>query len=257
MAPAPRKISSRLTRERSCAPLLRCYRWAEEFRARRWTDVEDHFLEAMWEFDANVSCGLATQGDVQNGKGDFFTDLLALLLENASGKQLWGRGKVPGLFYRHHLLDAYYPPEGVVEVLIETKASGAPPNPRQRVRQARPASQDLKKRITELGLKTIDLKAEFARSEGHGEGPAGDLQTWLRRARPVCVLFLAIRVKDHKDLTATLAHARVAQKILDHVGLVAYEQRPDGGGYRLTEQAVDLELDRTLSRVATLLRDLP
>jgi hypothetical protein len=80
----------------------------------------------MWQFDQKFAKGEANQGDNQNGKGDFFTDLMALLLENCSGKSIYGRGSVAGLIFPNHALDASYPETGPVEVLIETKVAGAP-----------------------------------------------------------------------------------------------------------------------------------
>ena len=260
MKPGPRKTSPRVASSPGCRPLLELHNWALEHRPTRWPEVEDRFLDALWAFDQNVANGLATQGDIQNGKGDFFTDLIALLLENASGKPLYGRGAIPGLFFPSHNLDASYPPSGEVEVLIETKAAGAPKSsrkPRQQNPQGRPGSADLKKRITETGLKTIDLKAEYARRAGRGQGPAGDLVTWLRRSKPLCVLFLAIRVVSAQDLKNTIDHVAIANKILDDVGLVAYEPDPTGERYQLSQIASYHQLDRVLSRVASHLRDLP
>lgn len=260
MAPSPRKTSPRVATSPGCRPLRELYTWALEHRPSRWPEVEERFLDALWAFDQNVANGLATQGDIQNGKGDFFTDLVALLLENASGKHLYGRGAIPGLFFPSHNLDASFPPAGQVEVLIETKAAGAPKtsrNPLQKNPQGRPGSADLKKRITETGLKTIDLKAEYARHAGKGEGPAGDLMTWLRRSKPQCVLFLAIRVVSPQDLQKTIDHVAIASRILDDVGLVAYEPDPEGKRYRLSEIPSYYELDRVLSRVASHLRSLP
>lgn len=258
MAPVPRKTSPRVATSPGCAPLHGLYLWAEGERVSRWTDVQNRFLETMWRFDHNVATGVATQADVQNGKGDFFTDLIALLLENASGKNLYGRGAIPGLFFPSHNLDASYPPTGRVEVLIETKAAGAPANPRQKTPKDRRASADLKKRITEVGLKTIDLKAEHAREVGEGGGPAGDLVTWLRRSKPLCLLFLAIRVADELDRKSTIEHAQIANGIMDGVGLAAYEPNETRQGYQwVQDMPLQLELDRVLSRVASHLRDLP
>jgi hypothetical protein len=234
------------------------YLQVAETRASRWTAVEKEFLEAMWAFDQNFINGLANQGDNQNGKGDFFTDLIALLLESASGKDLYGRGAVPGLFFRQHALDASYPPQGTVEILIETKVAGAPKtgrNPLQKNPKGRRGSADLDKRIKEAGLKTIDLKAEWARREGLGGGPAGDLVTWLKRSKPTCFLFMAIRVIDRNDLNKTVQFADAANQMMDGVGLVAYGAA--AAGYEALDVPVHLELDRTLSRVGTLLRSLP
>jgi|SRR6266699_1484220 len=214
----------------------------------------------MWRFDENFKAGVANQGDNQNGKGDFFTDLIALLLENCSGKALYGRGTVPGLIFKKHALDASYPPSGTVEVLVETKAAGAPRtgrNPRQKNPMGRRGSADLDKRIKEAGLKTIDLKAEWARRAGQGGGPAGDLITWLRKSKPSSFLFLAIRVVDQNDFRKTIAFADAANQMMDGVGLIAYETNPRKTGYAALSVPTHLELDRVLSRVCTALRNLP
>jgi len=235
------------------------YRQAILDRPSRWTQVEEPFLQAMWEFDRNFELGLADQGDNQNCKGDFFTDLIALLLENCSGKHLHGRGSVPGLIFPKHALDVSYPESGNVEVLIETKAAGAPKsprNPKQKNLLGRPGSADLDKRVKEAGLKTIDLKAEWARHAGQGQGPTSDLLTWLRQSKPLSFLFLAIRVVDEPDFVRTLFFANAANSMMDGVGLVAYDRRP-GGGYRTRKIPPHLELDRVLSRPCTALRHLP
>jgi hypothetical protein len=257
VAERKRKTSQRVATSPGCAPLFAMYQGAVESSPKRWTDVEAGFLKAMWEFDENFARGLADQGDNQNGKGDFFTDLIALLLENSTGKALYGRGAVPGLFFPHHNLDASYPPSGPVELVIETKAAGAPKtlrNPKQKNPRGRPGSNDLKKRVTEVGLKTIDLKAEAARMAGEGRGPAGDLVSWLRKSRPLCFLFLAIRVVDEKDLRGTIQFAQTAGRILDDVGLIAYEPKLDDSGYAALAVPPEVQLDRVLARVATALR---
>ena len=255
-----RKTSPRVATSQGCLPLFTMYQEAVLAQPSRWTQVEAPFLGAMWAFDQNFSQGLADQGDNQNGKGDFFTDLIALLLENCSGKELHGRGAVPGLIFPSHNLDTSYPSTGTVEILIETKAAGAPKsdrNPRQKNVAGRPGSSDLDKRIKEAGLKTIDLKAEWARHAGQGGGPTSDLLTWLRQSKPFCFLFLAIRVVDPNDLERTIFFANAANQMMDGVGLVAYRIDPDGPGYLPCRIPTHLELDRVLSRVCTALRNLP
>ena len=71
----PRKTSPRVLTSPGCAPLRVMYQTAERRNPSRWTDVEPAFLRAMWEFDQKFANGEADQGDNQNGKGDFFTDL--------------------------------------------------------------------------------------------------------------------------------------------------------------------------------------
>jgi hypothetical protein len=183
-----------------------------------------------------------------------------LILENCSGKDLHGRGAVPGLIFRKHNLDTSYPAKGTVEILIETKAAGAPKsvrNPKQKNPLGRPGSSDLPKRIKEAVFKTIDLKAEWARNAGQGGGPTSDLLTWLRQSKPHCYLFLAVRVVDRKDLGHTLSVADAANQMMGGVGVVAYETAPSGSGYQACMVPPHLELDRILSRVCTALRILP
>lgn len=255
-----RKTSPRVVDSPGCRPLFEMYEWAREAKPSRWPQVEERFLSAMWQFDQAFAVGLADQGDNQNGKGDFFTDLIALLLENCSEKELHGRGAVPGLIFPKHNLDTSYPSTGTVEILIETKAAGAPKsvrNPLQKNPKGRPGSSDLDKRVKEAGLKTIDLKAEWARHAGQGGGPTSDLVTWLRQSKPLSFLFLAIRVVDKQDLERTLFFANAANQMMDAVGLVAYEPNPFGTGYQACKVNPHLELDRVLSRVCTALRNLP
>lgn len=255
-----RKTSPRVANSAGCLPLKEMYEAVRAARPSRWPQVEDEFLAAMWSFDQGFACGLANQGDNQNGKGDFFTDLIALLLEHCSGKELHGRGAVPGLIFPKHNLDTSYPARGIVEILVETKVAGAPKtgrNPGQKNPKGRAGSADLDKRIKEAGLKTIDLKAEWARNAGQGGGPTSDLLTWLRASRPMSVLFLAVRVVDAKDFERTVFFANAAQQMMDAVGLVAYEPTPSGTGYRALKIPTHLELDRVLTRVCTALRNLP
>lgn len=68
---------------------------------RTFKAVEPTFLQAMNDFDVLVAAGKTTQGDRQNGKGDFLNDVLALLLERCSGKKLHTRPGVPGLLFQN------------------------------------------------------------------------------------------------------------------------------------------------------------
>ena len=48
-----------------------------------------------------------------------------------------------------------------------------------------------------------------------------------------------------------------ANRMMDDVGLVAYEPSPAGDDYQARKIPTHLELDRVLSRVCTALRNLP
>src|SRR3972149_4989290 len=130
----PRSTSQLVATKPACAPLLAMYRTAEASRPKTWTEGEDAFVRAMEAVDANVANGVADIGELQNGKGDFLNDLLALLLEGCAGVQLYSRGGVPGLVFASHNLDTTYPNTGVVKFPPEGKAGGrprprAPPHP--------------------------------------------------------------------------------------------------------------------------------
>lgn len=238
-------------------PLILALQEARDREARTFRDVESLFLAAMQEFDRLVAEGVADQGDIQNGKGDFFNDLLALLLQNCSGKTLHTRPNIPGLSFRNHKLDVAYPAAGPVEFTIETKATGVPKHPRspkQKHVEGRAGSADLEKRIKEAAFKVIDLKAEAAREEGLGQGPTSDIHSFLRKGRPRCYLFLSARVRDQADLTVTTAFGHIGGVWFDACGLYCYGWDSEKVAYEAKPVPVTLELDRVLATVCTSLR---
>ena len=253
----PRTFSNRVATSPGCAPLWEAFIRALSEPWSTWVHAESSFLGALWRFDENFARGIADQGDNQNCKGDFFTDLICVLLERCSSKQLEHRPGVHGRIFRNHNLDAAYPARGSLEVLIETKIAGAPKgvrNPRQLNPLGRRGSADLDKRIKEAGLKTIDLKAEWARTAGQGGGPTGDFLGWLKRSKPSCYLLLAVRVIDANDLRAAVRVAEAADQVMDACGLVCYEPAEDH--YEHRDVPTHLELDRVMSRICDQLRDL-
>lgn len=206
------------------------YEAAVVAKPKTWGEIEEPFLRAMEQFDANVASGVADMGDLQNGKGDFFNDLLALLLENCAGVTLWSRGGVPGLIFKKHNLDVTFPSTGVVEFNLEAKTVGTPKHPGSPAQKAigRRGSADLDKRVKEIGFKAIDLKAEYGRiAAGSGTSPSagpggGSLTTWLRQMKPSYFLFIAARVVSQSDFDAVMNSAGIAARVADHVGVYCY-----------------------------------
>lgn len=226
-----RKTSERVATSQACLPLREMYAAAVAMKPRSWDQVEDGFLRAIEGFDANVAAGLADQGDQRNGKGDFFNDLLALLLENCAGISIHSRGDVPGFIFPKHMLDVTYPSTGpVVEFLLEAKAVGTPKHPgspKQKNLLGRSGSADLPKRIKEAAFKTIDLKAEYGRlqtkmGQAPQAAPGGNLTTWARTVKPRSYLFVAARIIGKGDLDATIALAHSAAQIMDGVGIYCF-----------------------------------
>jgi hypothetical protein len=225
----PRTTSNSVATKPGCVPLKSAYEQAVAIQPKTWGEIEALFLRAMEEFDANIVSGVADMGDLQNGKGDFFNDLLALLLENCAGVTLYSRGGVPGLIFPKHNLDVTFPNTGVVAFMLEAKAVGTPKHPGSPKQKpiGRPGSADLDKRVKEIGFKTIDLKAEYARiMAAKGERPtaiAGDLTTWLRSVRPRSYVFIAARAISDKDHARGLRFADVAGLVSDAVGVYCFK----------------------------------
>ena len=229
--------------------------WAAE--ARRpgtWQEVEDDFVRAMEAFDANVASGLADIGQIQNGKGDFLNDLIALILEGCAGVQLFSRGGVPGFVFPNHNLDVTYPNTGVVRFTLEVKAVGTPRHPLspKQKRIGRPGSADLAKRVKEVAFKTIDLKAEFGRiMAGRGQrgtAPGGNLTTWLKSVPPKSYLFIGARVVSPGDLAAAIKFAQTAAQVVDGVGLFCFgpESEATPTSYRTYPVPTNISMDRVL-----------
>lgn len=255
-ATRPRTISRIVATSPGCKPLKEAYSNAELLHPKSWSDVQELFLRGMEGFDANISSGVANMGDLQNGKGDFFNDLLALILENCAGVQLYSRGGVPGLVFPKHNLDVAFPSTGTVEFVLEAKAVGTPKHPGSPKERpiGRAGSADLDKRVKEIGFKTIDLKAEYARIlTAAGQSPTtigGDLTTWLRSVKPKSYVFFAARVISDKDRERVIRFADVAGLVSDAVGVFCFgpvsESTP--AKYRVEPVSSHVALDRVLFR---------
>lgn len=274
----PRHTSEVVANNVRCRPLREMYENAVDSQAASWNQVEAGFLAAMSEFDADLAATAdrpvtgdersELSADIQNGKGDFFNDLLALILERCAEIEcLYARSKVPGLIVREHNLDGVYPEAGRIDFLLEAKMMGTPRHAlsqRQRP-EGRRGSADVGKRVKELAFKSIDLKGEYARrrvAEGElpeaGGAGGADLTTWLRASPPKIYFFLAVRVLSDADFAAVVRWAHTAQQIVDAVGLYCYQ--PESGtltGYRPRgDVPTELELERVLYKACLELRHI-
>jgi hypothetical protein len=278
----PRRLGSVLRTNPYCLPLLSMYEEVEGGGATSWNQVERRFLSAMSEFDGNLPVEFVGDDDtkkeqskrlsgaLQNGKGDWFNNLIAVLLEHCSEVQtLYVRRQVPGLIIPIHNLDGVYPgdPSREIEFLLEAKMMGTPKHANSQGEKAagRDGSADTKKRIGELAFKSIDLKGEASRrltmvgqSPTGGGAGGGDLSTWLHSSRPKIYFFLAVRVLSDTDFAAVVRWAQTAAQVVDAVGLYCYE--PAGGSftsYRRREGVPTAhELERVLYRACIELRGL-
>ncbi len=279
---APRKPKSVLLTNPYCGPLRSIYDEIEASGATSWNQIEDRFLAAMSEFDANLppvfdaaeeiqkEQSKALSGALQNGKGDWFNNVLAVLLERcAAVETLYLRRQVPGLIIPVHNLDGVYPgdPTREIEFLLEAKMMGTPKHANSPNEKAagRHGSADTKKRVAELAFKSIDLKGEASRRltmigqapTGGGAG-GGDLSTWLHANRPKIYFFMAVRVLGDTDFAAVVRWAQTAAQVVDAVGLYCYEPVP--GSFTTYRRRAGVptayELERVLYRACIDLRGI-
>ena len=213
-------------------------------------------------FDAEVIAGRASEGERQNGKGDYFNEVIAAIVENASGVPLNRRRGVNGLVFRDYNLDVTHPAEGQAEILIEAKTMGTPKHPgnEQADPAGRSASADLPKRLREAGFKTIDLKAGYGFHQTSGDrqaGPSGSLTSWLRSAKPLSYVLIAARVTDDGDLNRMVADTVSMTKIMDGMGLfcfVADDPTSPSPRYSPSQVPASVELARTLHDIVEQMR---
>jgi len=274
----PVSPSTRWSTSPRCAVFRSVYDDADSGDYTSWNQVEEAFLASMSAFDTSIAASATASltddeksefsADLQNGKGDFFNDLLVLLLERCSGVDLLrARRVVPGLIVPRHNLDGVFPATGQVRFMLEAKMMGTPKHinsPKQKP-SGRPGSADIDKRVKELAFKSIDLKGEFSRLQTmsgtaprSGGAGGGDLTTWLRSVDPKIYFFIAVRVVNDADFERTMQWASTAQQVLDAVGVYCFE--PVGDGYttyrRREGVPADLQLERVLYKACVDLQAL-
>lgn len=182
-----------------------------------------------------------SDGAQRNGRGGFFNDVLALVLENCAGLDtLYKRTLVHGRVFKTHELDVTYPAAGPARFTLEAKVLGTPLHPGNEKSQSnalgRSGSADLDKRLKEAAFKAIDLKAEYdllVAGEGgvSRTGPGhGSMTSWLRQQLPGAYVFLAARCVDETDRQRLMMSATAINQIFDHVGVFCFgpidEQHP-------------------------------
>lgn len=265
-----------------CEPLRAMYDRMETSGVTSWNQVAEEFLAAMSEFDGGLPQAFVgsdankerqskeLSAAIQNGKGDWFNNVIAVLLERCSGiETLYVRRRVPGMIIPQHNLDGVYPGDEMreIEFLLEAKMMGTPKhaNSPGEKPSGRAGSADTNKRVKELAFKSIDLKGEAARrltmvgiAPTRGGAGGGDLSTWLHASRPRIYFFMAVRVLGETDFSAVVRWAETAAQVVDAVGLYCYE--PKTGSFTTYQSRAGIptayQLDKVLFRACTELQGL-
>ena len=227
---------------------------------RLFADVQDLWLELMWSLDAHRVAGLPPRGmgrqsstpqkrleAVYRSKGNWFAEILALLLQNRTSLRIAPRQKVQG-FSQTHQIDVAWPArEEDPLVCAETKVTGAPA---YGTTPARGAMSDWTNRRKELKFAATDLK--LARRDQ--ATTIDHWGVWREGASPKTYFLWAARVRPDKDhVTKMVEEAQaLVNTYLDGAGVFVWQE--NGDGYEpiaLPHSAQVTALDDVLHRIAS------
>jgi hypothetical protein len=219
----------------------------------RFAEVQDEWLALMWCLDSYRTAGVRPRGvtgklgTFVRRKGNWFAELMALLLQNRTSQPVGARTRVEG-FSQPHQIDVAWPARREdVLVCAETKVTGGPPFADT---PARGSIADWPNRRKELKFAATDLKL-FRRAQ---ETSINHWDVWRRDAPPRTFFLWGARLKEPEDTAEKLASElqAIINTYLDGAGVFAW--RPVGQGYsavQLPALARGFELDDVLYRIAS------
>lgn len=260
--------------ERVGHPGMKWSRLQDQVRSQRVSKFEtvlDDWLDLLWTLDSYRREEIVPRdmGDakvkpaarlaaIYRSKGNWFAELIAGLLSNATGQTLAPRARVRG-FSQLHQIDVAWPDRSAKliadpRVCVETKLTGAPGygdyGPRG-------AMDDWSNRRKELKFAATDLK--LARK---GLGTEIDhWDEWRLEQDPLCYFMWGARLKpkDSVDKMAREVQA-LTKTYLDGAGIVAWRENVSGTGYEVVPVGrVDpsdhvSEIDDVLRRIAVRIK---
>ncbi|CAN5611892.1 hypothetical protein BH23CHL8_BH23CHL8_18890 [soil metagenome] len=233
-----------------------------EFRS-----IVDEWLAVLWCLDQYRIAGVCPRGmgrdtigepsrlaAVYRNKGNWFSSLIALLIQNTTHQEIRARIRVQGMSQVHQIDVAWPAREEDVLVCAETKVTGAPA---YGATPERGAMSDFTNRRKELKFSATDLKL-YRRDQKTEIEHWG---TWRESAPPRTYFLWAARLRsgrkaDRIDRLVEEAQALV-NTYLDGAGILAWRLRSDGTGYeRVTppHSADVTEIDDVLYRIGTVIR---
>jgi hypothetical protein len=182
----------------------------------KWSAVEEEFIHAVEKFDTEYALGSRKSGWYQ-AKARYFNDVIVDLLSNMSNKAILSRCKKASQLFRKIDIDICFPGEGDPIVAGEVKALGTPPHPRNK-NTARRGSNDLHKRVREVGFTSTDLKAAYASPQS-----IRSFQEWIDTTSPGYFSFWAVRVDDSTDLESVRGMLTSMRAYCNGIGAVIYQ----------------------------------
>jgi hypothetical protein len=231
-----------------------------------FADVEGEWLALMWALDTFRSARVAPRDmkvsdiDALNrGKGNWFAELLALLLQNRTSMHVGSRTKVQG-FSQLHQIDVAWPARKLDPLICaETKVTGGPPYGE---RPARGAIADYSNRRKELKFTATDLKLYRRQQETTIE----HWDAWRTKAPPKVYFLWGARLrlagessKPPDTIQKMEAEARaLIDTYMEGAGIFAWRRRGDGAyeTVPLPSSARVTDLDDVLYRIASEIKVL-
>jgi hypothetical protein len=221
---------------------------------KQFKEVSADWLALMWCLDSHRMNGTVPAGtddiDVLNRqKGNWFAELIALLLQNRTAQHIGARTQVQG-FSQSHQIDIAWPDRKQdVLVCVETKVTGAPPS---LSRGARPATADWTNRRKELKFAATDLKLYRRQQSTSIE----HWDVWRKDSPPKTFFIWGARLDSKRDSIDRMTKEvrSLIETYLDGAALFAWSTRQDGMGYGAIDLKVServLELDDVLYRISS------
>ncbi len=231
---------------------------------RRFSDIREDWLDLLWTLDAyrRASTPPARMGNakarpgprldgIYRGKGNWFAQVVALLLENQTTQRIAPRNRIRG-FSQVHQIDVAWPVRNVDPLIcVETKVTGGPPYGSH---GARGALSDWSNRRKELKFAATDLKL-YRRGM---ETQIDHWDEWRINQPPSVYLLWAARLRPSDTIEDIVQEVdSLTNSYLDGAGIVGWREGADQASYefvKLPGEARAHELDDVLYRIATEIR---
>ncbi|WP_433055063.1 hypothetical protein [Dactylosporangium sp. CS-033363] len=210
--------------------------------ATQFSAVEARFLALLWCLDRYRAAGVPPRGmgdqtkdpktrlnAVYRSKGNWWAELVSLLLENRTSSRLEPRVRVRG-FSQDHTIDVAWPsgtpPLTDPQVCLLTRMSGAA---EQSATPERKAMADWVTRRKELKFAATDLKL----AQHDPASPMGTWDQWRQVRAPKVYLLWAARLSaSARPATIAEQASELEATYLDGVGVFAYEANINHAGYQ-------------------------
>jgi hypothetical protein len=235
--------------------------------------IQSDWLDLVWTLDSYrkmqivpraMGAAQVNPGDrlaaIYRGKGNWYAELMALLLGNRTSQRLAPRARVDG-FSQLHQIDVAWPDRNAKvlvapEVCLETKLTGAPAYGST---SARGALSDWSNRRKELKFAATDLKLDRRGTETSID----HWDEWRTRQSPACYFVWGARMGARDKIAKMVTEVQALTKTyLDGAGLFAWRENAAGTGYDavpiMGQDRSDRvsTIDDVLHRIATRIRTI-